>query len=392
MVPRVQGRDRPDARPPGLRGLRAAGASRARGSGDAAIHRRHDRRRQGRDAHPPQPAWPTRCSAGPGTSWQPRSAADHALRRAVLPRLRPDGRHEHELSINGATMVLLPRFTVKETLKAIEKYQPDLFPGVPTMYLALARAVEKQQIRSQLDQGLHQRLGAAAARGADSASRRSTGGASGRGLRADRGLAGDPLQSGLRRAAHRHHRPATAQTPTPRSWTPRRGTFLPPGEQGEMVVRGPQVMQGYWKRPDETAKVLRDGWLRTGDIARDERGRLLHHRGPRQGHDHRRRATRSIRARSRRCCTSIRRCWRRRSSACQTSYRGETVQRLHRAQARRAPATAEELTAFCRERLAPYKVPEAVRVPRVAAQDVIGKVLRRELRDEAIAGAQRQRA
>jgi len=46
------------------------------------------------------------------------------------------------------------------------------------------------------------------------------------------------------------------------------GNLLPPGESGELVVRGPQVMKGYWQRPEETAKVLTgDGWLRTGDIA-----------------------------------------------------------------------------------------------------------------------------
>jgi long-chain acyl-CoA synthetase len=52
------------------------------------------------------------------------------------------------------------------------------------------------------------------------------------------------------------------------------GRALPIGEVGELCVRGPQVMKGYWNRPDETAKVLApDGWLRTGDIARiDEKG------------------------------------------------------------------------------------------------------------------------
>src|SRR5439155_292416 len=46
-----------------------------------------------------------------------------------------------------------------------------------------------------------------------------------------------------------------------------------PGEAGELCLRGPNIMDGYWQRPDETAAVIRDGWLRTGDIVRmDEDG------------------------------------------------------------------------------------------------------------------------
>jgi len=45
------------------------------------------------------------------------------------------------------------------------------------------------------------------------------------------------------------------------------GRCVPPGQPGELIVRGPQVMSGYWRRPDETAKTLREGWLYTGDIA-----------------------------------------------------------------------------------------------------------------------------
>ncbi len=48
---------------------------------------------------------------------------------------------------------------------------------------------------------------------------------------------------------------------------------MPAGESGELVVRGPQVMKGYWNNPGETSRALRNGWLHTGDLARmDEEG------------------------------------------------------------------------------------------------------------------------
>ena len=51
------------------------------------------------------------------------------------------------------------------------------------------------------------------------------------------------------------------------------GSELPPGESGEIWIRGPQIMSGYWNKPEETARALHDGWLRTGDIGvMDEQG------------------------------------------------------------------------------------------------------------------------
>ena len=48
------------------------------------------------------------------------------------------------------------------------------------------------------------------------------------------------------------------------------GNEVPIGQPGELIARGPQIMAGYWRKPDETAKTIRDGWLYTGDVATQE--------------------------------------------------------------------------------------------------------------------------
>jgi len=158
--------------------------------------------------------------------------------------------------------------------------------------------------------------------------------------------------------------------------------FLPPGEVGEIIIKGPQVMQGYWHRPDETASQLRDGWLRTGDIGvMDEDGYfkivdrakdLIIAGGfniyPREVEQVLYQHPAVLEA-------SV--------LGVPDAYRGETVRAYVVVKPGRT-VTAAELTAFCKERLAPYKVPKQIVFRESLPMTLIGKVLRRALREEAL--------
>jgi long-chain acyl-CoA synthetase len=285
--------------------------------------------------------------------------------------------------INGATMVLLPRFTVAETLKTIEQHKPDLFPGVPAMYQALARAVEKKKadlssIRICISgsaplppevQAQFERISPARV-------------VEGYGLTEASPVTHCNPIFGDRRAG-------TIGLPLPNTDAAIRdretGLFLPVGEQGELVVRGPQVTQGYWGKPDETAKTLRDGWLLTGDIAVmsedgyfsivDRAKDMIIVGGlkvfPRQVEDVLFEHPKVLEA----AVVGV-----------PDTQRGERVQAFIVLKPGEQ-ATAEELAAFCRERLAPYKIPRVFEFREALPKTTIGKVLRRQLRDEALAEA-----
>jgi len=157
------------------------------------------------------------------------------------------------------------------------------------------------------------------------------------------------------------------------------GNQVPGGEIGEILIHGPNIMLGYRNLPDETSNVLDGGWLHSGDMGRvDEDGYLyvvdrkkdLIIRGgfnilPRDVeevlHEHPAVAQAAV-------------------VGVPDRRMGEQV-RAYVALKAGAAATPEELTAFCRDRLAAYKTPSSVEILPSLPVNAIGKVLRRELRD-----------
>jgi long-chain acyl-CoA synthetase len=154
-------------------------------------------------------------------------------------------------------------------------------------------------------------------------------------------------------------------------------TDLPPGEIGELVIKGPQVYFGYHNMPTETNNTLRDGWLYTGDIARmDEEGyfyivdrkkELIKPGGyqvwPREVEE-------VIMENPKVLEVGV--------AGIPDAYRGETVKAWVVLKPGET-ATEEDIKAWCRDRMAKYKVPTAVDFRKELPKTTVGKILRREL-------------
>ncbi|MDI5966284.1 AMP-binding protein [Streptantibioticus silvisoli] len=163
------------------------------------------------------------------------------------------------------------------------------------------------------------------------------------------------------------------------------GQEVPFGEPGEIAVGGPMVVPGYWRRPDATAAALPGGELRTGDIGFmdssgwlyvvDRKKDMINASGfkvwPREVEDvlYTHPAVREAAV-----------------VGVPDAYRGESV-KAYVSLKPGAGAAAEELIAYCRERLAAFKYPRAVEILAELPKTTSGKILRRELRDAAVAAA-----
>ncbi|MDI9643183.1 MAG: long-chain fatty acid--CoA ligase [Archaeoglobales archaeon] len=160
------------------------------------------------------------------------------------------------------------------------------------------------------------------------------------------------------------------------------GNVLPPRQVGELAVYGPQVMKGYWKMESETRNVLINGWLLTGDLAKfDEDGYFYivdrkkdmiiaggYNVYPREVEEVLYEHPAVLEA----AVIGI-----------PDPYRGETVKAFVQLKPEYMGKVREEdIISFCRERLAPYKVPKLVEFRDQLPKTLVGKILRRALREE----------
>jgi long-chain acyl-CoA synthetase len=160
---------------------------------------------------------------------------------------------------------------------------------------------------------------------------------------------------------------------------------LPPGQAGELLVRGPQVMQGYWRMPAETEQALREGWLHTGDVAVmneegflfivDRKKDMINTAGfkvyPREIEEVLYEHPAVLEA----VVVGV-----------PDPYRGETVKAFVVAKPGQK-VTEEELVVHCGESLAGYKLPRQIELRDELPKSAVGKLLRRLLADEQRAAA-----
>lgn len=281
----------------------------------------------------------------------------------------------------GCPIVLLPRFRADEVIAAIHTHRITMFSGVPMMY---SQIVEHPDAGRYDLRSLRVCLSGASPLSADVRKRFEN-------------LTGARISEGYgltEASPSTHCNPLHGEHPQGSIGLPFPDTDarivdmdtglreMPVGEVGELIVRGPQIMRGYWNREEETRAVLRDGWLYTGDLMRrDSRGYfyfvdrkkdIIKSRGetvyPREVEE----VLRQHPAVSEAAAVGVP----------DRDY-GEVIKAYVVAKPG-SFVTEQALIAHCAGLLARYKIPSTVEFRQELPRTIIGKVLRRTMREDAI--------
>ena len=281
--------------------------------------------------------------------------------------------------VQGAgTMILLPQFRTHDVLQALSKHRATLFPGVPSMFVALNNSPEfptvdltslrhcfsgaaplPQEVQERFEAHIGGRL------------------VEGYGMTEANACIITPLRGARRQGSIGIPIPDVEARIVDLETGVR---TLPPGEVGELVVQCPQQLHGYWRKADDTAQVLRDGWIYTGDIARmdedgffyivDRKKEMILSGGfnvyPRDVEE-----VLYLHPKVREAAVI----------GIPDAFQGERIKAFVVPHEGEVP-NADEIIAFCRKHLVAYKVPTRVEFRDSLPKTLIGKVLRRVLMEE----------
>lgn len=277
-------------------------------------------------------------------------------------------------------MVLIPKFDIKMVLEAIKKHRVTLFPGAPTIYIALLNYPElhKYDVSS-----ISACISGSAALPVEVQEQFEsvTGGklVEGYGL-----TESSPVTHGNFLWTKRV--PGSIGVPWPstdaRIISLETGEPLSVGEVGEIVVKGPQIMKGYWNKPEETAAVLKDGWLYTGDVGNMDENGFFYVKDRKKdmivasGFNVYPREVEEVLYEHEKVQEVV-------VLGVPDPYRGETVKAFVVVKDG-VTCSEEELNAFARKYLAAYKVPKVYEFRKELPKTTVGKILRRVLVEEEL--------
>jgi long-chain acyl-CoA synthetase len=281
----------------------------------------------------------------------------------------------------GAELLLLPKFHTKEVLRFIDKYRPGIFPGIQAMYLAIGNypRIRKYDLTSlkvaisgagplmhEVQEWFEHLTKARIIEGYGLSEASPVTHANPIFGKRKIGSIGLPWPDTEARIVDIETGEKT----------------LPVGEAGELVIRGPQVMKEYWNRPEETAYALRGGWLHTGDIATmDEDGYFfivdrIKDMIKTVGENVYPREVEEVLFTHPKVKEAV-------VVGIPQEFLGEEI-KAYIVLKEGETATDTEIIQFCRQQLSKFKVPKEVEFRDQLPKTLVGKVLRRVLRDEEI--------